>query len=65
MNCRKGPLMSRFIVLASVLLAACAAPQQQVATCYRIVESVVTEEGARALMQVPCPEGQSGILLLQ
>jgi hypothetical protein len=57
--------MSRFIVLASALLAGCAAPQQQAATCYRIVENVVTEEGGRALMQVPCPEGQSGILSSQ
>lgn len=56
--------MARLVLLIPVLLAACTAPQQQAATCYRIVESVVTEEGARALMQVPCPEGQSGILLL-
>jgi nitrous oxide reductase accessory protein NosL len=56
--------MVRLVLLIPVLLAACTAPQQQAATCYRIVENVVTEEGARALMQVPCPEGQSGILLL-
>ena len=54
--------MARWIALPFFLLAgaACAGPQQQ--TCYRIVESVVTEAGARALMQVPCPPGQSGIL---
>ena len=54
--------MARWIALPLFLLvgAACAGPQQQ--TCYRIVESVVTEAGARALMQVPCPPGQSGIL---
>jgi hypothetical protein len=57
--------MFRFVLLAPVLLAACATPQQQAATCYRIVENVVTEEGGRALMQVPCPEGQSGILSSQ
>jgi uncharacterized protein YcfL len=54
--------MARWIALPLFLLAcaACAGPQQQ--TCYRIVESVVTEAGARALMQVPCPPGQSVIL---
>ena len=60
--------MARFLMLLPLVLAACATQQQQqqqAATCYRIVESVVTEEGARALMQVPCPEGESGILLLE
>jgi hypothetical protein len=57
--------MARYLLLLPLALIACATPQQQVATCYRIVESVVTEEGARALMQVPCPEGESGILLLE
>jgi hypothetical protein len=57
--------MGRLILLVPVLLlTGCAAPQQQAATCYRIVENVVTEEGGRALMEVPCPEGQSGILLM-
>jgi hypothetical protein len=54
--------MFRFVLLAPVLLAACATPQQQAANCYRIVENVVTEEGGRALMQIPCPPGRSGIL---
>jgi hypothetical protein len=58
--------MARYLVLLPLVLAACATQQQQqAATCYRIVESVVTEEGARALMQVPCPEGESGILLVE
>jgi hypothetical protein len=57
--------MARYLVLLPLVLAACATQQQQAATCYRIVESVVTEEGARALMQVPCPEGESGILLVK
>ena len=57
--------MARLILLVPVFLAACTAPRQQAATCYRIVENVVTEEGSRALMQVPCAEGQSGILLVE
>ena len=56
--------MSRLLILAplSIALAACASPQQQTAYCYRIVESVVTEAGGRALMQVPCPPGRHGII---
>ena len=57
--------MARFVWLLPLVLAACAAPQQQAVTCYRIVENVVTEEGSRALMQVPCPPGGSGVLLLE
>ena len=54
--------MARWLALTPILLLAwaCAAPQQQ--SCYRIHESVVTEAGARALMQVPCPPGERGIL---
>ena len=47
-------------VLAS-LLAACADGSDQ-QTCYRIVESLVTEAGARALMAVPCPAGEQGLI---
>ena len=57
--------MARFVWLLPLILMACATPQQQAATCYRIVENVVTEEGSRALMQVPCPPGGSGVLLLE
>jgi hypothetical protein len=45
------------------LVASCAGPSgRQQATCYRILESVVTEAGSRALDQVPCPPGRQGIL---
>ena len=33
--------MARLFLIVPVFLAACTAPQQQAATCYRIVENVL------------------------
>jgi hypothetical protein len=49
------------IILLNLAISACASTRQETA-CYRVVESVVTENGSRALMQVPCPPGRQGVL---
>ena len=48
------------IAFLTVALSACTGSPDP--TCYRIYESVVTENGARALMKVPCPPGRRGVL---
>ena len=48
------------LTLAPILLGCADASDQQV--CYRIIESQVTEAGARALAAVPCPAGERGLL---
>jgi len=49
------------ILLLNLAISACASARQETA-CYRIGGSVVTENGSRALMQVPCPPGRQGVL---
>jgi hypothetical protein len=48
------------LALAPILLGCADASDQQV--CYRIIESQVTEAGARALAVVPCPPDERGLL---
>jgi hypothetical protein len=56
--------MIRWTTLLSTLaplLLGCADGSDQQA-CYRIIESQVTESGARALAAVPCPGEERGLL---
>ena len=52
--------------LLAVALAGCAspAPTERQAACY-VVEERQTEPGYRALREVPCPPGRSGVLIEQ
>lgn len=51
---------SLLIALVIVVLSACSTPPEP--SCYKIWESVTTEAGSRALMKVPCPPGQRGVI---
>ena len=44
----------------ALLIASCNGQQQ--ARCYRIVESMGSEDNGRFMMDVPCPPGKTGIL---
>jgi hypothetical protein len=52
--------------LVGVALAGCAspAPTERQAACY-VIEDRQTEPGYRALREVPCPPGRSGVLIEQ
>jgi hypothetical protein len=54
--------MKTTLMIASVIvvLVACSNPPE--ASCYRVFESVVTENNGRFLMKVPCPPGQRGVI---
>jgi hypothetical protein len=54
--------MRASVMIASVVvvLSACNGPPE--ASCYRVFESVVTENNGRFLMKVPCPPGQRGVI---
>jgi hypothetical protein len=53
----RASLLVAFVI---VVLSACSTPPEP--SCYRIVENVVREQGGRALMKVPCPPGQRGVI---
>lgn len=44
----------------ALLLSACVNQDQQNLTCYKIVESVVTEQGERFIVPAPCPPDYRG-----
>jgi hypothetical protein len=50
------------LMIASVVLVLSACENPPEASCYRVFESVGTENGGRALMKVPCPPGRRGII---
>lgn len=44
----------------ALLLSGCLNQNQQSITCYKIVESVVTEQGERYIVPAPCPPDYRG-----
>ena len=50
------------LMMASVIVALSACHNPPDASCYRVFESVVTENNGRFLMEVPCPPGQRGVI---
>jgi hypothetical protein len=50
------------LMIASVIVVLAACDNQPDASCYRVFQSVVTENNGRFLMNVPCPPGQRGVI---
>jgi hypothetical protein len=54
--------MKTLVVIAFMIIALSACSNPPEASCYRVFESVVTENNGRFLMKVPCPPGQRGVI---
>jgi len=50
--------MQRSLAFAALMLALGACADSDKPTCYKIIESVTTEAGSRALAVTPCPADQ-------
>lgn len=50
--------MQRSLAFAALMLALGACADLDKPTCYKIIESVTTEAGSRALAVTPCPADQ-------